>query len=259
MESNQDNLLSTAKKALQVLKSFTKEEPEKKVTDIAASLGMNKSNVSRLLATLASEGFVTKDPETQKYRLGLAIIPLHESLTSGLEVRREAEPFLQKLVDEVGETANITVYRDFSIIDVLRVNSKHPVQIVSHVSVVNPVHCTSAGKIFLAYEEEKEIKKYIEDGHITTSGKSFRIPADFLSMLAKVKHQGYATSVEELFEGIATIATPVRDYTGKVIYALSILGPVHRFNPHNPTVIAKAKKYAREISLSLGYRGNEAE
>ena len=58
------------------------DEPEKKISDISSSLGLNKSTVSRTMATLASEGFVFKDPETKKYRLGFSILTLVELLTA---------------------------------------------------------------------------------------------------------------------------------------------------------------------------------
>ncbi|HZG70865.1 MAG TPA: helix-turn-helix domain-containing protein, partial [Chondromyces sp.] len=80
--NNPDYLLSSVKNALRLLRSFSMEEPEKKVTELASSLGLGKSTVSRLLATLASEGFVIKDPATQKYRLGLSILHLNTIVTS---------------------------------------------------------------------------------------------------------------------------------------------------------------------------------
>ncbi|WP_088104544.1 IclR family transcriptional regulator [Halalkalibacter urbisdiaboli] len=253
MESGNEHLLSTVKKALQILQCFSIDEPEKKVTEISASLGMNKSTVSRLLATLASEGFVTKNPETQKYRLGLSIIPLYSVVTANLEVRREAAPYLQQLVTEVGETANITIFQERSIIDILRVNSKQPVQIVTHLGHKNPLHCTSAGKVFLAYQSDSFLTKYFDEELSTTKYSSE--PDEFLNMLQNVKTRGYAISIEELQEGVATIAAPIRDYTGKVVYSLSIIGPTHRFDPREPEIIKKTKTYAKEMSYSLGYRG----
>ena len=88
MEQNTtgDNYLSSVKNALRILNSFTMDEPEKKVTDISSDLGLNKSTVSRTMATLASEGFVVKDPETKKYRLGLSILTLSGILNSNMDI-----------------------------------------------------------------------------------------------------------------------------------------------------------------------------
>ena len=75
------------------------DEPEKKVSDISSSLGLNKSTVSRTMATLASEGFVFKDPETKKYRLGFSILTLSGIINSNMDIYRESQPVLNKLVE----------------------------------------------------------------------------------------------------------------------------------------------------------------
>ncbi|MBN2910845.1 IclR family transcriptional regulator [Polycladomyces sp. WAk] len=253
---NQEHLLSSVKNALRILRSFSLEEPEKKVTDLAASLGLGKSTVSRLLATLASEGFVAKDPETQKYRLGLTILHLNTIVTSNLEINRESLPILQRLVNEIGETAHIAVMDGLDVVYLNRVECKHPVQILSHVGRRNPVHCTSSGKVILAHQEENLIEQVIEKGLEKYTVKTITDPDDFRDILKTVKEQGYAISIEELREGVASVAAPIRDYTGKVVYAISVIGPIHRMNPHNTTIINKVKNAAKEISERLGYWKN---
>jgi len=89
-----DHHLSSVKNALRILKSFTMDEPEKKISDLSASLGLNKSTVSRTMSTLASEGFVFKDPESKKYRLGLSILSLSGIVNSHMDVYRESQPVL---------------------------------------------------------------------------------------------------------------------------------------------------------------------
>ncbi|MFC3885135.1 IclR family transcriptional regulator [Bacillus songklensis] len=251
--TNQDYLLSSVKNALRLLRSFSMDEPEKKVTDLAASLGLGKSTVSRLLATLASEGFVIKDPETQKYRLGLSILNLNTIVTSTLEINRESQPVLQQLVNEIGETTHIAVLEEMDVVYLNRVECKHPVQILSHVGRRNPLHCTSSGKTILAYQEEEMIERFIEKGLHKYTSNTIVDPVDFRSTLKTVQEQGYAISTEELREGVASIAAPIRDYTGKVIYAVSVVGPVHRMDPYEPSIINKVKRAANEISERLGY------
>ena len=88
-----NNYLSSVKNALRILNSFTMDEPEKKVSDISSSLGLNKSTVSRTMATLASEGFVFKDPETKKYRLGFSILTLSGIINSNMDMFENHSPF----------------------------------------------------------------------------------------------------------------------------------------------------------------------
>lgn len=250
---NEEYLLSSVKNALRLLRSFSLDTPEKKVTDLAAELGLGKSTISRLLNTLASEGFVTKDPETQKYRLGLTILNLNTVVTSNLEINRESQPILQRLVDEIGETATIAVLEDTAVVYLNRVECKHPVQILSHVGRRNPLHCTSSGKAILAYQNQDFIEGYIDEGLEQYTVNTITNRDTLRTALKSIQEQGYAISIEELREGVASIAAPIRDYTGKVVYAVSIIGPVHRMNPHNLSIISKVTNAAKEISEKLGY------
>lgn len=252
--TNQAYLLSSVKNALRILNSFSLDEPEKKVTELATSLGIGKSTVSRLLATLASESFVQKDPETQKYRLGLSILHLNTVVISNLEIYRESLPILQKLVSNIEETAHIAVMEETDVVYLNRVECNHPVQILSYVGRRNPVQFTSSGKVILAYQDKKVINDFIEKGLQKYSANAITNPVDFLDTLKTIKEQGYAISIEEILEGVASIAVPIRDYTGKVVYAVTVIGPVHRLNPYNITIINKIKNAAAEISESLGYR-----
>jgi len=249
----QDYMLSSVKNALRLLRSFSLEEPEKKVTDLAAELGIGKSTVSRLLTTLASEGFVIKDKETQKYRLGLTVLHLNTVATSILEVHRESQPILERLVNDIGETTHIAVLDGMDVVYLNKVECNHPVQILSHVGRHNPIHCTSSGKVLLAYQSEEVINRVIEFGLKKYTSKTITEGEDLRAALQTVREQGYSISIEEILEGVASIAAPIRDYTGKVAYALTAIGPAHRMNPYSLSTIQKVKHAAKEISESLGY------
>lgn len=253
-EKNHDYILSSVKNALRLLNSFTIDEPEKKVTELATTLGLGKSTISRLLTTLASEGFVIKNPENGKYRLGLSILNLNTIVTSNLEVTRESLPTLQALVHDIGETAHIVARDEQDVIYLNRVECKQPVQILTHIGRRNPLHATSSGKVILAHQPETFINEYIHAGMETYTTHTITNPDDLRATLAKVKQQGCAISIEEILDGVASIAAPIFDYTSKVSYALSVIGPVHRFNPNTPSIIEKVKRAAADISGDLGYR-----
>lgn len=159
-----ENYLSSVKNALRILKCFTMDKPERKVSELSQSLGLNKSTVSRTLSTLASEGFVYKDPETQKYRLGLSILTLSGIVNSNIDVYRESQPILVNLVDTLGETAHISVLDQLEVIYLSKVECNHPVRFLTHVGRRNPLYCTSSGKVLLAYSNERLLEKVVEKG-----------------------------------------------------------------------------------------------
>lgn len=252
---NNDYLLSSVKNSLRILKSFSMDEPEKKVTDLAKTLGLGKSTVSRLLTTLASEGFVTKDQQSQKYRLGLSILNLNTIVSSNLEIGRESQPVLQKLVDETQETCHIAVLDGTDVIYINKIEGKHPVQILTHIGRRNPAYCTSSGRILLAYEDEQTLQRALEGELKAYTDKTITDPESIRSEIKKAKGQGYSISIEQLRVGVVSISAPIRDYTDHVVNTVTIVGPAQRLNPSNLNIyIHKVIHAANEISARLGYR-----
>ncbi|MEH7120686.1 IclR family transcriptional regulator [Neobacillus vireti] len=251
-----DSHLSSVKNALRILQSFTMDEPEKKISELSAALGLNKSTVSRTMTTLASEGFVFKDPETKKYRLGLSILSLSGIVSSQMDIYRESQPVLNRLVDHIGETAHISVLDHLDVIYLQKVECNHPVRFLTHIGKRNPPYCTSSGKVLLAYSNDEFVKQVIERGLQKFTKKTITNPQKLRIHLKEVRENGYASSTEEILEGVTSIAAPIFDYRGKVIAALSVVGPNQRIQEHKIQGLAKkVVAAAKEVSTRMGYRG----
>lgn len=246
--------LSSVKNALRILNSFTMEEPEKKISDISAELGLNKSTVSRTMATLASEGFVYKDPETKKYRLGFSILTLSGIINSNMDIYKESHPVLNQLVESIGETAHISILDQLEVIYLQKVECNHPVRFLTHVGKRNPAYCTSSGKVILAFSREELVEAVIANGLKKYTKNTITDPDEFRQHLQEIRERGYAYSIEEFSEGVITIAAPVYDYTGKVVAALSVVGPKQRIPQHKiPYIAKKVMSASDEISQNMGF------
>jgi IclR family KDG regulon transcriptional repressor len=116
------------------------------------------------MATLASEGFVFKDPETKKYRLGFSILTLSGIINSNMDIVRESQPILNKLVETLGETAHISIFDHLEVVYLQKVECNHPVRFLTHVGKRNPPYCTSSGKVLLAYSSPDVIETIISQG-----------------------------------------------------------------------------------------------
>ncbi len=251
---NEEHYLSTVKNALRILNHFSEEKPALRVSELAAELDMNKSAVSRLLSTLASEGFVIKDRETQKYRLGLRILTLNSIVTSQLEINREARPILKELVREVGEAAHIAVLEDHEVVYLEQVECQHPVRILSYVGRRNPAHCTSSGKILLAFQKPEFVERLLQNGLIRYSQTTVTDPDILREQLADIRASEFCSSNGEFLDDVVSFAAPVRNYTKRVVAAVSVIGPKHRIKPPMHAFIkTKVMKAAKEISRNLGY------
>lgn len=254
-EKEDMNHLSSVKNALRMLKSFTMDEPERKIGDLAESLGLNKSTVSRTMATLASEGFVYKDPETKKYRLGYSILSLSGVVNSNMDVYRESMPIINKLVETTGETSHISIMDNLEVVYLQKVECNHPVRVLTHVGRRNPLYCTSSGKVFLAFSKDQELlDKVIENGLKQYTKKTITDPNKLKEHIKEIRLNGYAYSYEEYNEGVHSIAAPVYDYRGRVIAALSMVGPKQRIQYQRLNNLAKRVIHAAdEISSRMGY------
>lgn len=249
-----DQLLSSVKNALRILRSFSMEEPEKKVNDLAESLGMNKSTVSRMMATLASENFVYKDQKTKKYRLGVSALALSGIAGSQLDISREAQSILKTLVETMEETVHLSVLDQLDVMYIEKVECQQPVRVLTYVGSRNPIYCTSAGKVILANSEKELTEKVIGRGLKAFTEHTITNPGDLIEHLEQIRETGYAYSIEELQEGVTSVAAPVFDHTGSVIAALSVVGPKQRIQPHRIPIFAKnITVAAKEISAQMGY------
>ncbi|MET3695771.1 IclR family transcriptional regulator [Bacillus oleivorans] len=230
------------------------DEPEKKISDLSSELGLNKSTVSRTMATLASEGFVYKDPESKKYRLGLSILSLSGIVNNNMDVYRESQPVLNRLVENIGETAHISIVDNLSVIYLQKVECNHPVRFLTHVGKRNPMYCTSSGKVLLAFSDNELVEAVIAKGLKQYTNHTMTDPDKLRVNLAEVRKNGYAYSIEEISEGVNSVAGPVFDYTGKVIAALSVVGPKQRIDQYKiPYIAKKVIQASKEISEKMGY------
>lgn len=252
--NHEKRMLSSLTNALRILRSYSLDKPSQGITELAASLKLGKSTVHRLVSTLSHEGFLVKDAETQKYRLGFSVLALSGVVTSTLDVYHESLPVVRKLVDTVGETAHIGILEGSDVIYIMKIECNHHVRFLTHVGRRNPLYCTSSGKVLLAHKELPFIQKVIENGLVKHTANTITDPAQLLQHLQKVKKDGCATSYEELLEGVHSIAAPIRDYTGQVVAAITLVGPKQRMPRSKvPFLIKKVKEAGQEISEKLGY------
>lgn len=253
-KKSEPQVLSSVKNALLILKSFSSYEPSKKVSELAESLGLAKSTVSRLMATLVSEGFVKKDKKTNEYQLGLSVLTLGGIVVNNLEIHEETAPVLHSLVNETGETAHISILDGLDNIYIHKKECSHPVRILTHVGRRNPAYCTSSGKVLLAFEDNGIVEEVIDQVLVAHTENTITDPSKLLQTLDTIRKEGFATSTEELTEGTRSVAAPIKDHTGKVVSAITVVGPIQRMKDFKmDSIIKKVKEAGKEASERLGY------
>jgi IclR family KDG regulon transcriptional repressor len=249
--NKKDYTLYSVKNAARILNLFSLERPELGVTEISKLLGLNKSTVYHLMTFLTADDLLEKSPKS-RYRLGLAFLRYDGIITTQMEIHREALPILEKLAGELGESAFIGILEGTNVAYLQKADVKHP-HPLSSIGNRNPVFCTGSGKAILAFQKEGIISA-IADLLQPYGPNSITDPVLFKKHLTLIRSQGYAICMDELYEGVASIGVPVRDYTGEVVAAVSIVGPTERIRNSNIQHAVKMLKQAGcEISGKLGY------
>ena len=226
------------------------------VTELAEKLNLHKSTAHRLIMVLESSRYVERDNDTGKYRLGSRILELGLSALAKLDVYEIARPFLRALVAETGETAHIGVLRDGEVVSIVNVESTQAIRTPSTVGTRHPAHCSSLGKVILAFSEPGEIDKFLAGRTLESfTRNTITSPALFVHQIETVRRNGYAIDDEEREEGLRCIGAPVRSNSGEVIASVSVAGPVFRITRDRIDPVARAVVLvADQISVALGYR-----
>jgi DNA-binding IclR family transcriptional regulator len=166
--------VNVLQRAFKILDAYAEPGQEPDVADLIAKLDIPKSTVHRLLMALEGHGYLERSPLTGKYHLGARLVALGMHAVRRMDLASVAAPFLQRLVDETGETAHLAVLRDGEIISILHAQGRHVLRPPSTVGRRIPIHCTSLGKAILAFLPEDEADALIEGCRFTpyTAGRS---------------------------------------------------------------------------------------
>ena len=222
----------TLARGLSLIQALGEETEGATVSALSEATDLDRAVLYRLLETLTDEGFVTRDPETRKYRLGLAMLELGVRAAQGLEVRRLAGPALHSLMEDSGETACLAVRDrdDLVVVDVVEPPDRF-VQVNYRVGFRHELGVAAHGRALLAFLPEG---------------------ADDPS-LQPVRQRGIAFTRDELEQGASGVAAPVFDHSGKAVAAVGIVAPSSRLPEPDPVAL-RVLRTARDVSERLGWR-----
>ena len=242
--------------ALDLLEQFHGDVDELGVTELSKRLKLHKNNVFRLLATLESRGYIEQNRVTENYRLGLKTLELGQTFIKQMGLLRQSRPVLESLVRECNETTYVAILKDFHIVYLDVVETDLTVRVVPRVGSRLPAYCTAAGKIQLAYMTDEELDNYLPTKELKRYTPNTLTSKDELKThLKEVAEQGFAIDNEEMDIGVRCVGAPIRDYTRRIIGAVSISGPSMRFSDERmeKELIPLVKKAGEDISAKLGF------
>ncbi|TNJ65811.1 IclR family transcriptional regulator [Paenibacillus hemerocallicola] len=223
-------------RALDILSAFT-DETELSLTEIAARTQLHKSTVHRLLASLEGKDFVTRNAETEKYRLGFRIWELAANLSQSDDPAIMLQPEMERLRDSLGETVSLYVRDGGERIRIQAVQSNQAIRRVAPIGARLPLNVGASSKVLIAFAESEVQKQVLEA--LEWSGAAEK--QSFVRQMTEISRFGYATSVEEREPGAAAVAAPIFNRGHKLVAALAVSGPSNRFT------VEKMKEHASQI------------
>ncbi|GLZ11605.1 IclR family transcriptional regulator [Actinomadura sp. NBRC 104425] len=227
------------------------------VSRIAELLGREKSQVSRALKALESEGMADRDPESLEYRLGWRLYAL-AARTAEARLTHLAAPYLRRLVAALNETTHLCVLRGSGVLTLLSVSPTHAFRGLGWEGVTVPVPMTSAGRVLLSDWAPDTLRAWMASWlkESPMPGHPRQRPPDIdylLREIAMIRKRGFAAVDEEFEPGLVGVSAPIRDFRGGIIAAINVSAPKGRLGGHLDEAGRRTLAVARELSAKLGY------
>jgi DNA-binding IclR family transcriptional regulator len=253
MRDDTGGSLQSVNRALTALE-LVADAGELGVSELGRQLGVHKATASRLAAVLAERGLLERDPVTERYRIGFGLVRLAGAAMSGLDLVRLARPMLETLAERVREASNLGVRSGDDVVYVDQIAGSRSIVTVSWVGRRTPLHCTSNGKVLLAWADDRDRDRLLAAPMESFTERTITDAGELRAELDAIRRRGFAQTVEELEEGLNAVAAPVRQADGRVIAALGVSGPAFRLHAVDiPRIGVLTAEAAHAVSRQLGY------
>ena len=248
-------VVQTLDRALKIIELLALHSEGFGVTEIGSRVGLHKSTVHRLLSHLVSHGYIEKDELRPVYTLGLKFIELASLRLNQVELKTEAGPYLRKLAATLDQPVHLAIQADTEAVYIEKIEPRAHLRMYSQIGKRIPLYCSALGKSLVSDLPVAELETLAQRMKYTPFTPTTRLtPQAFVAEVTQTRQRGWALDDEEHEPGIRCIGAPIRDFTGKVVAALSASGDlaVIRCDPDSQ-VSGLVVEAARAISRRLGW------
>ena len=260
MPVSSDSPSAAVERALAMLEAVAQAADGLSNAEISRKLNIPKSSASYILRTLETQGYLTRDAESGKYRVGLKILSLSRGALGGRDVRGIALPIMRHLTQQTGLTCHLAVLDGPEAVYIEKVEPEGFIRMDTWVGRRMSVHATSVGKAIVAHIPQEQLEQILRKrGMEKRTPKTLTTVPRLLKELEKVRAQGYAVDDEENNLGARCVGAPIFDSAGRPIAAVSVSGPASRLEAHCVQGIAEqVMRACQDISAALIASENRA-
>lgn len=253
MSDTDSNISATALKAFTVLDIVGARAKPVSVQDVADEMGADRATAYRMLMTLVHAGYVTRDETTKSYFLSYKILSLARNFLSDDERSTQILHCLRVISDATGETVHYSALEKDCAVLVYRAKGMQRVSVDFQIGDRSPLHCTSIGKVLLAYADIRFTDQILAGAMPKVASRTIIDPQTMRKELALVRAQGYAFDDMEFADDMRCLAIPVFEKGAHVPGGIAISGPSSRFDKsHLERLCDIALPHAQELSHKLG-------
>lgn len=253
-DANPPTRVQSVDRALRLLEVVAATSPRgETVATLAARCDLNRATAWRLLGTLEARGLVERDPHTNRYRIGLAMIRMSASAGYDGLVRRTRH-VLERVSELTGETADLAVVGQHGVTYVGEV-APPAVMAVNWIAREVPLHATSTGKAFLAWLPVEEARGLLDVPLARYTDTTVTDLEALMAQLDEIRGRGFADCAGELESGLYGVSAPILNHDDRPLGVFSIWGPVGRvpitrFAELGPVAVAAAAE-VRDALMGL--------
>jgi len=243
-------------RSLDILELFL-DHPRLSAREIAEKLDLPRTTVHELLVTLVARSYLISVPgQPVVYRLGVSVLGLSAAFAGQLDLVREAQEVAQEVAAACDEAVHVAVLDGTDVIYLVKVDSTHPVRMVSAVGRRLPAHCTAVGKMLLSSLDRAGLDALVPEGALAAmTPASITDPDRLRGELDRVRAADVAVDDGESDSAVRCVAAPVRDHTGRTVAAMSVSAPIIRWTPSAHEEWTRlVRQGAVTLSVRLGYR-----
>jgi len=253
-EDRQRGGVQSLSRAFAILEAVARHREGIGLAELSKLVGLHNSTTFHLAKTMVSLGYVRQERDSKRYRVGRPLFALAASALDEIEIVNVATPIMEELSRETGESSHFAVRMGDAVVVIARTSGPGAFQLTDRVGVVRPAHCTALGKIILAALRPDQLKRFLERVELTPSTKkSITEPTVLLREIAEIRRSAVAFDDGEFNPEVRCVAVPVYNFTGDVVGALGVSGPIWRMTDQLLQSRAKAvKAAAHRLSAEFG-------
>jgi DNA-binding IclR family transcriptional regulator len=256
MQSQNTRPVKSVEKSLRLLDLLAQARKPMSLGELSARSGWPKSTVYGLLAALREGGAVTQNAENGNYFLGIRMFEYGCAVSYSWDVLSAARRPMARVAELSGETVFLSTLDRGEVLILDLAESAGALRVVSEVGSRMPVHCTSQGKLLLAYCSPGERRRLLRENTLTSyTPHTICDPERFETEIEIILMQGYATENGEFRVGLRSVSAPVVDACGNVRWSITVAGMYRKLDSDEFSYSTELiKDAASEASRALGWR-----